>query len=197
MTRESDIQWMLNQYTVTFVLAWHLESCGSNNLINDILCYSSTETTCLSPSDFLESELPWIWKVPGEVPPLHLSLSNSFSKHGPGPASELPVGLFNMQTLSFHPNSLSDFIGSGTQCLHLIEAPRQRFAALTNPSLCLACDPRLPRGLPHKPALGELALPPTVKWSVSLPIPLPGEPVSFLSPRADRSPLLTGLVSHL
>ena len=139
----------------------------------------------------------WIWKVPGEVPPLHLSLSNSFSKHGLGPASELPVGLFNMQSLSFHPNSLSDFIGSGTQCLHLIEAPRQRFAALTNPSLCLACDPRLPRGLPHKPALGELALPPTVKWSVSLSTPLPGEPVSFLSPRADRSPLLTGLVSHL
>lgn len=71
-------------------------------------------------------------------------------------------GLFNMQTLSFHPNSLSDFTGCGTQCLH-IEAPRQRFAALTNPSLCLACDPRLPRGLCHKPALGERALPPTVK----------------------------------
>lgn len=31
--------------------------------------------------------------VSSAVPPLHLSLSNSFSKHGPGPASELPVGL--------------------------------------------------------------------------------------------------------
>ena len=84
---------MLNKYTVAFISAWYLESSGSNNLVNGILCYSSTETTCLSPSDFLESELPWIWKVSGEVPPLHLSLSNSFSKHRPGPASELPVGL--------------------------------------------------------------------------------------------------------
>ena len=85
-------------------------------------------------------------------------------------------GLFNMQTLRFHPDSLSDFTGSGTQCLRLIEAPRQRFAALTNPSLSLACDPRLPRLprprsscglLSHKPALGEPALPPPVKELVS------------------------------
>ena len=124
----------------------------------------------MSPS--VVSSATQLWKPPDPVQLIFLNLESSrwnastppvpissFCRRGPELYHNHLWGLFNVQILRVHPDPLSDFTGNGTQCLHLVEAPRWRLAALTNPSLHLARGPRLPGGPPHQPALGDLALP--------------------------------------
>lgn len=149
-----------NQYTVTFILAWHAGVLWIKQphprypLL--LICRNHLSQSILI---FLNPELPLGLGFECSAPPLYLSLSNS--AQAAWTCIRITCGACSTcRLLAFTQTHCLILLGVGPMSTH--RAPRAEICCLTNPSLRLACDPRLPRGLCLLTP-GWRALPPTVK----------------------------------